>query len=298
MEFLNNSFFSVKHDRFFTESDVIPYDNWIKNVDNTGISVHPDGFYIFISHEQAIKLDEYKVSVIDPYWDTSNPGYPDAEERMKECTLELIDKTGIKDNPSVRILDVACGKGNITNAIKKKYPSSFITGLDISSTAIQEAVKKYRDIPFVVADCYSIPFASETFDIVVCNNFWEHITNPYLLGDNLNRILKSHGSLIISTPSRYNFNNLWSVMVGRKVNFQNPTFHVAEYSIGQLKEQLNRCGFTVETIISRPAPLYGASWKTKLKHKLVKPVIQTLIKLTHSHHILDITAFILARKIN
>lgn len=296
MELLNNFLFSVKNNRFYSKSDVQPYSDWIENTDYTGISLHPDGFYIFITHDQAISLDEYQEGTSDPYWEKTNPGYKDAEACMNECTLELIDIAGLKSDPSTCILDVACGKGSITANIKKKYPSTTIIGLDLSLTAIQEAVKEYNDIQFIVADSFTMPFAPKSFDLVVCNNFWEHIYNPYQLGNNFNNILKPNGSLIISTPSRYNFNNLWSVIAGRKVDFQNPTFHITEYSIGQIKEQLNRCGFTVEKIISKPVPLYGGSWKTKLKYKFVKPALQKLINLTHSHHILETSAFILAKK--
>lgn len=297
MEIPEDLYFSTLHNKFINERDILPYEDWLKDPKEFTVSQHPEGFLIFIPHEKAILVDEYDGQTGDPYWEKNHPSYVEAEKRMIGCTLELIEISGIIDEPSTRILDVACGKGNITERIKNRFPSATIIGLDISLTAVREAaLKKHKDIRFLVANAFELPFAQGTFDLVVCNNLWEHITDPFRLGTSLNRIMKPNGALIISTPSRYNFENLWSVIHGNKVNFQNPTFHLTEYSIGQVKEHMTRSGFSVEKIITKPMPLFDVSWKTRVKHKVVKPVIGKLLKLINSHHILETTAFFLARK--
>ncbi|MDD4082759.1 MAG: class I SAM-dependent methyltransferase [Sphaerochaetaceae bacterium] len=89
------------------------------------------------------------------------------------------------------VLDVGCGEkpyGQLFNA--KKY-----VGLEYDNTENREAKK---------ADFYydgkKFPFKKNEFDSVVCNEVLEHIFEPDEFIQEINRVLKDNGSLLLTVP--------------------------------------------------------------------------------------------------
>jgi len=58
------------------------------------------------------------------------------------------------------------------------------------------AVFRHTD---VVADVHAIPFVDDAFDLVVCMNAFEHYHSPYRAADEILRVLKPGGKLLMST---------------------------------------------------------------------------------------------------
>ncbi|MBF0528719.1 MAG: class I SAM-dependent methyltransferase [Deltaproteobacteria bacterium] len=52
----------------------------------------------------------------------------------------------------------------------------------------------------IVADAAAIPFANESFDMVICEFMIEHVPDPYIVCQEMARVLKPGGSLYISYP--------------------------------------------------------------------------------------------------
>ncbi len=246
---------------------------------------HPHGFYIFIGPKEIGASDEYHGG--DPYGMAKNIAGAFQQRRIN-CTIQLI--RSLKADRSLRLLDVGCGQGHITDSIKKEFPNYDIHGLDHSISAIDYANSNFRDVDFIVADAYHPPFESEYFDIIVFNNIWEHVPDPLNLLNSVSRVLKPYGSLIISTPSRYRYLNLFRIVLGKNVRFVSKT-HVTEYTVGQIKEQLRFGGYEVCEILS---PTIRSQ---SIIIRSVKSCVFLFVKLINSHHVLETTAFYSAIKL-
>jgi 2-polyprenyl-3-methyl-5-hydroxy-6-metoxy-1,4-benzoquinol methylase len=262
------------------------FETWNKNTaDEYFCCRHPHGFYVFISPKEIRVSDEYQGG--DPYRVAKNITGAFQQRRLN-CTIQLI--RNVKADRSLRLLDVGCGQGHITDRIKKEFPNYDIHGLDHSISAIDYANSNFGDIDFIVANAYHPPFANEYFDIILFNNIWEHVPDPLNLLNSVSRILKPFGFLIISTPSRYRFINLFRVCLGRNVKFVSKA-HVTEYTVGQIKEQLRYGGYKVSEVLS-------PSIKTRsIVIRFVKSFVFLFIKLINSHHVLETTAFYSAIKL-
>jgi SAM-dependent methyltransferase len=171
--------------------------------------------------------------------------------------------------------------------MKSTIKSAEFSAMDYSITAIEYAHDHYEDIDFCVGDAYDPPYSTSYFDIIVCNNLYEHVPDPLRLLGKIRRILKPGGYIIMSTPSRYRLVNLIKVIIGQPVNINK--HHVTEYSVGQVMEQLAYCGFEIEMILSRP--IFKGYLQT-----IVRTVLQLWIKMMGSHHQLGSTVFYLAKK--
>jgi len=143
----------------------------------------------------------------------------------------------IKNMKGGLTLDIACGTGYGCKILSNKGNIPEIIGVDISREAISFACANYKtaEIEFVIGDAVNLPFSKEKFDYVVCFETLEHIKTPEKMLQELRRILKSNGLLIISTPNR----KLTSP--GKSIRDQpdNP-YHIVEYSTNEFIRLLSK----------------------------------------------------------
>ena len=113
----------------------------------------------------------------------------------------------------------------------------------------------YKNFTFIKGNIFKNKIEDKTIDIVLCFDVIEHIENPNSLLQEIGRILKDKGILILSTPNKYRL--LAAPLVAlrlRKFPFcisnENrhlyPDFwHLREYSEKEIKEFVLKNGFNV-----------------------------------------------------
>lgn len=286
-------YYSWKLKRVLSHNDGCSYDDWQKEPNDFSFSVNLKGFFIFVPFCELSSSDEYSDG--DPYRVEINLN-SQFQRRRIEATLDLLVKVSHRNGSSLRILDIGCGEGYITSEIQKKFPKAEISGLDYSLSSIVTAVDKFPGIDFVVANAYDPPYAPNYFDVVVCNNLWEHVPDPLVLLDKIRRITKPGGYLIISTPSRYRTSNLVRALFGRAIRF-NSKLHVTEYTVGQVIEQLRFGKYKVEKVLSKSISNEGQSIQGIILYTFVKPILKFFLSIVSSHHSLESTVFYLAQKV-
>ncbi|NCC40951.1 MAG: class I SAM-dependent methyltransferase [Gammaproteobacteria bacterium] len=238
--------------------------------------------------------DEYADS--DPYL-VQDDGLAGFQQPRFETTLELVanalSRLPESAPPAVRMLDVACGAGNLTAAVAERFPRASLYGIDHSMTAVEQSVAAHPRLNFCCGDAYDLPYRDGWFDLVLLNNIWERVLDSLRLLAAVRRVLKPGGFVIVSTPSRYRFGNLVRVALGPPVLLMS-RHHVTEYTVGQVLEQFRYAGMQAE-VIDRPwsGPTYNPA--TFLAYKVASPVLTRLLRLLGSHHSLEQTVFYLAR---
>ncbi|MCK9216986.1 MAG: class I SAM-dependent methyltransferase [Firmicutes bacterium] len=265
---------------------------WKDNFNSFPFAVHKDGFLVFTSPHQLDTCDEYING--DPFGMEDNLESEFQKGRVK-TTIRLISEFISDSSKQYRVLDVGCGQGHITAKILTTFPNMEVTGMDVSISAIKTAHKSYKGVDFIVGDAYQPPFAENYFDIIVCNNMWEHITDPVRMLEQTGRILKMDGVFIMSTPSRFRIMNLIKVITGKKVLINDN--HITEYTVGQVFEQFGHAGFSISKARGLHVKGQGGRFVTRFFiHIIIKPVLTWLITLIGSHHIFESTAFYVGRK--
>lgn len=127
-------------------------------------------------------------------------------------------------------LDAGCGEGYgtklLSSAVKK------ITGIDIDKKIIEKASEKYAGAnrEYRSYDGKMIPFDNDYFDTIVSFHAIEHIKDDTGFIDEICRVLKNNGQLIITTPNKA------KRLPGNMPSWN--VFHVREYSPLELKHLL------------------------------------------------------------
>lgn len=112
-----------------------------------------------------------------------------------------------EDNNIERVLDLGCGKGDSVDYFRMKNPKIEWFGLDIPSSPEVES-RKRKDAIFVTFNGTDIPFKDGFFDIVYCNQVFEHVEKPRKLILEVARVLKKDGFLAGSTSHLEPFHSL------------------------------------------------------------------------------------------
>jgi ubiquinone/menaquinone biosynthesis C-methylase UbiE len=99
-----------------------------------------------------------------------------------------------------RVLEVGCGAGGISKAIKKYRPDLKVVGVDISKTQLNLAKKNPGGVAFKFGSAYKLPFKASTFDAVVMFDVLEHLDDPKKCLLEIKRVLKPYGIYSLFTP--------------------------------------------------------------------------------------------------
>ena len=101
-----------------------------------------------------------------------------------------------------RVLDAACGMAYGT-AMLAAAGASPVIGVDLDESVIAKVSESAPPgTSFDVADLRKLPFGDDEFDLVTCFEAIEHVTEPEVVLDELARVLRPDGLLLVSTPNR------------------------------------------------------------------------------------------------
>jgi len=105
--------------------------------------------------------------------------------------------------PAPLVLDVATGTGRLPRALLRQPPfQGRVIGLDLSRRMLQEALRRtaqFADrLTFIWQDASQLPFEDDTFDAVTCIEALEFMPDPIHVLDELVRILRPGGVLLIT----------------------------------------------------------------------------------------------------
>lgn len=100
-----------------------------------------------------------------------------------------------------KCLDVGCASGYMVSEISRVFPNASYFGVDSFDKVIGYGKKKYPHIKFKVANAEKLPFKTGEFDLIICYETIEHITNPLKALKEMKRILSKKGKLILTMDS-------------------------------------------------------------------------------------------------
>ncbi len=94
-----------------------------------------------------------------------------------EMIDSMISAIPFESPDKFKVLDLGCGTGNVTKAIKERFPMANISCIDIADNMIQMAkikLEDYRDIEYYTGDFSEFNF-ERTYDAVVSSLALHHI---------------------------------------------------------------------------------------------------------------------------
>jgi len=102
-----------------------------------------------------------------------------------------------------RCADVGCAIGAV--AIRLAESGNEVVGIDLNRAALLEAVavRPRELLAFIQSDAAAIPISSESLDIVIAAQVYEHTPDPESMAQEVYRILRPGGVCFFSGPNKY-----------------------------------------------------------------------------------------------
>ena len=145
-----------------------------------------------------------------------------------------------------KCLDIGCASGYMVSEVSKHYPKAKYVGVDSYDKVIRHAKKNYTHINFKVANAEDLPFKKEEFDLLICYETIEHITNPLKALKEMKRVLTNEGTLILTMDSgSLLFRIVWFVWERTKGKVWQGA-HLHPFHHEELTEIIRKAGFKIK----------------------------------------------------
>jgi 2-polyprenyl-3-methyl-5-hydroxy-6-metoxy-1,4-benzoquinol methylase len=147
-------------------------------------------------------------------------------------------------SPSLRVLDVGCGEGQLTSAIADAGHQ--VLGIDVAEEPLRRARSRHAGLELRrVEPAGEWPLADASFDVVWSGETIEHVADTARWLSELRRVVRSGGSLLLSTPAHGPLTRLRLALSRRRFerHFDPRADHLRFYTARTLARLLEDFGF-------------------------------------------------------
>jgi ubiquinone/menaquinone biosynthesis C-methylase UbiE len=112
-----------------------------------------------------------------------------------------------------RVLDVACGTGDLIASLAKRADNVHAYGIDIAEQMIEVARAAHPSTSYTVSPSVPLPFDNSTMDVITVSAAFHHFEEPQRFANECMRVISGDGRLYIgefsySTVERFILNPL------------------------------------------------------------------------------------------
>jgi SAM-dependent methyltransferase len=160
---------------------------------------------------------------------------------IDRCITDLI----AGEVPRGSVLDLACGIGRLGKILSA---GSHVTGIDVSSVAIDRARERHKALPnfsFVQMDAHDLRLVDESFDAVLFIDAIEHVKDAERVIAETARVLRPGGAVLLTVANRDSVNQVLTRKLGYPefvTNYQ----HIREFSYAETLSMLEANHLQIE----------------------------------------------------
>lgn len=152
--------------------------------------------------------------------------------------------------PSVNLIDLGCGTGNLLQYFSTRYEGIHLKGTDNSATGLNIARQKLPQAEFFKADLcatngVNAQMHQEWATHATCSEVLEHLDDPIEFLKNAGKYMCQGASLVISVPG------------GPMSTFDHRVGHRKHYTTQLLKAELEQAGYQVDKVIAAGFPFHN-----------------------------------------
>ena len=169
----------------------------------------------------------------------------------------LLDALSPPLSPGARILDVGCGTG--ANGPVLAARGRFVVGLDASPIPLGLVGRGHH--VRLRGDALCLPFADQSFDLVVALDVLEHLADDRAAARELRRVLRPDGTLVVFVPA---LRLLWGLQ-------DDVSHHRRRYGRNELREVLELAGLEVMRLTFFNTILFPPILAARLAMRVFRP---------------------------
>jgi malonyl-CoA O-methyltransferase len=152
-----------------------------------------------MSDRPAFALD---LAAVRRSFDRAAQGYDEAAVLQAEVRGQLLERLDYARLEPGVVLDVGCGTGHSSRALKDRFPRAQVIALDLAEGMLTQARKRQswrRRFERVCGDLARLPLANESTDLVFSNLTLQWCPQPDVAFAEFRRVLRPRGLLNFTT---------------------------------------------------------------------------------------------------
>lgn len=167
--------------------------------------------------------------------------------------------TYVPEAHGAEVLEIGCSTGLMLEALQEEYPGMFLAASDVDYDSLLSNAEKFPSVPLFQMDIAEASVPEGRFDCIISLNVLEHIKDDKKAIENIKRLLKDGGLLILELPAGA---ALYDV-------YDKELKHYRRYDMNQLVSLLKSTGLEVlekSHLGFLPYPLFWLRKKLNRKH--------------------------------
>ena len=185
-------------------------------------------------------------------------------ERKRLAVLHTLAAT----KPGDDVLEVGCGAGHVLGQFQNvnRY------GIDLSEGMLARIRRRLGDtVELTRGSAMDLPFASNSFDVVLCTEVLEHVPDPAVVVAELARVTKPNGRVIVSIPNEVNIDRAKRMLrrtpilrtLLRTLASEGNEWHLHEFDLPMLR-RITAGSAEIRRLVGIPGRLLPLRWVAEL----------------------------------
>lgn len=168
-----------------------------------------------MSNDRKLMIKQAFDTVAAGYDHPSLPWFPATAQHFLAC-LQL--------KPDAKVLDVCTGTGVVAIRVAEQFPSSRVTGIDLSVGMLNQArikagQKQLSNVDFIEMDLDHLSFPPAHFDVVTCSFGLFFLQDMEAALRNIKSVVKPGGCIVISSFVDDAFEPFSEIFLNRYVSY-------------------------------------------------------------------------------
>lgn len=167
---------------------------------------------------------------------------------------------------SKSVLDVGCGAGVTSEWLRANKKIERAVGIERDPRALAEAKSKLdnaHSVDLESGDLHSV-LADEKFNLILCLDILEHLTDPWLVLKNLGKHLSSDGYLIASIPNVRNYRVVLPLLLAGSWRYQETgildSTHLRFFTKSSVIQLFQDSGYEIDLVRNTGRMNFSKSW--------------------------------------
>lgn len=178
-------------------------------------------------------------------------------ERKQSTITRQFEQWGFNNFENKSVLEVGCGLYDVIHNLPNE---TFKVGVDPLLDKLRNNLPS--NIYYVRSVGENLPFQSDKFDVVVCNNVLDHVINPHEVLFEIRRVLKTSGTFLLCVNTHVNF-----IKILTSILWQLDSSHPHHFTSKEVEKLFAQHNFGIVKIkVTRVLrdPLYRNWWMAQL----------------------------------